>query len=299
MGRPHRVWFPRVRAGAARALRPLCVRWPFALGRASMVRRLVPTIAQLPVGRAARMRPGFRLHIRADPVYRALWLFGEFDPWESAFYARFLRPGETAVDVGANFGWHTLGFARAVSPGGRVLAFEPVPTTREHLAANLALNGVADQVVVHPCAVGATAGPSTIYTFAGASLAEASGSALGRDDATPHAVTVVTLDAMLAADGGALPALVKVDVEGFELAVFRGAAVVLAFEVNRSCLAHLGVTGRALHAHLRGTGYSAFWRVEPGRGAVAAADLEWTGRPDHRNFVAAKAAAIDRVRAAL
>jgi FkbM family methyltransferase len=251
------------------------------------------------------MRPGFTLQVQADPVYRAIWLFGEFDPVETAFYARLLRPGDTAIDVGANFGWHTLGFAAAVGPTGRVHAFEPIPSSRSHLLANLALNQVADRVTVHPEALGAAPGQTTLYTFADASLAEASGSAQGRRDASPHVTAIETLDRALA--GVAAPALIKIDTEGFELDVFRGAtatlappqAPVLAFEINRTCLSHVAVAPAAIHAHLQAAGYDAFWRMDPGRGFVAATDFGWTGRPDHRNFIATKPHGVARVRAAL
>src|SRR5947208_12661461 len=44
-----------------------------------------------------------------------------------------VRPGETAVDVGANYGLYSFHLSKAVGPAGRVYAFEPVPFTYETL----------------------------------------------------------------------------------------------------------------------------------------------------------------------
>jgi FkbM family methyltransferase len=42
-----------------------------------------------------------------------------------------VKPGDTAIDIGANFGVYSYHLARAVAPGGKVYSFEPVPTTTQ------------------------------------------------------------------------------------------------------------------------------------------------------------------------
>jgi FkbM family methyltransferase len=61
---------------------------------------------------------------------------------------RFLDPGETMIDVGAGIGAYTVVAGAAVGPGGRIEAFEPSPTRRPALEANLRLNGLAN-VQIH------------------------------------------------------------------------------------------------------------------------------------------------------
>jgi FkbM family methyltransferase len=61
---------------------------------------------------------------------------------------RFLDPGETMIDVGAGIGAYSVVAGAAVGPGGRVEAFEPSPTRRPALEANLRLNGLAN-VQIH------------------------------------------------------------------------------------------------------------------------------------------------------
>jgi FkbM family methyltransferase len=64
---------------------------------------------------------------------------GDFvtDEAEFAMLPRFLRAGDWAIDIGANLGHYTKQMSDLVGPGGRVLAFEPVPTTFSLLAANV------------------------------------------------------------------------------------------------------------------------------------------------------------------
>ena len=61
---------------------------------------------------------------------------------------RFLDPGETMIDVGAGIGAYSVVAGAAVGPGGRVEAFEPSPTRRPALEANLRLNSLAN-VQIH------------------------------------------------------------------------------------------------------------------------------------------------------
>ena len=61
---------------------------------------------------------------------------------------RFLDPGETMIDVGAGIGAYSVVAGAAVGPGGRIEAFEPSPTRRPALEANLRLNSLAN-VQIH------------------------------------------------------------------------------------------------------------------------------------------------------
>ena len=88
---------------------------------------------------------GFACHVMMD---------GFWEIWLTQFFARYLRPGMTAIDVGANFGYYTVLFADAVGPQGRVVSVEPVPSTAELLAKSVALNGFAQTTRVARMALG-------------------------------------------------------------------------------------------------------------------------------------------------
>lgn len=128
-----------------------------------------------------------------------------------------VRPGMVAADVGANVGFHTVVLAHQVGPSGAVHAFEPLPETLEILRANVWRHGCAN-VTVHEAA--ATDAPGV------ASLAldpeGRSGAYLGAGGID---VRATTLDEAL--EGQRLDVL-KLDVEGAEPLVLRGAAEVLA-----------------------------------------------------------------------
>ena len=79
-----------------------------------------------------------------DYVQRKIW-YRSFEPVTARALRRLLRPGDVALDVGANVGFYTLLFASRVGPSGTVHAFEPV--NGEKLEANLELSGLRNVVV--------------------------------------------------------------------------------------------------------------------------------------------------------
>jgi FkbM family methyltransferase len=70
----------------------------------------------------------------------AIYLFGYFEYETFHAYRRLLKPGDTVLDIGANIGAHTLHLARCVSPAGRVIAFEPTAYAYNKLRQNISLN---------------------------------------------------------------------------------------------------------------------------------------------------------------
>jgi FkbM family methyltransferase len=161
--------------------------------------------------------------VRARFLYRA-WkarLRGE-RPEIRALRAA-LSGGDVAVDVGANKGAYLYWMRRAVGPGGSVYAFEPQPGLARYLEAVSARMRWAN-VFVRECALSDSAGVRVLHVpgwegSPGASLEEAVAAA---SDCRDRDCVADTLDRQLA--GAGRVALIKVDVEGHELAVFRGAA---------------------------------------------------------------------------
>lgn len=139
---------------------------------------------------------------------------------EMAFLAHLLRPGELFVDVGANAGSYTV-LAAKIS-GARVVAVEPVPETADRLEANVALNAVGDRVSVYRTAISDRAG-RVWFTSGRDTTNRIAGSADPREGLVE--VPCTTLDDLL---GGARPRALKIDVEGYEAAVLRGATELLA-----------------------------------------------------------------------
>jgi FkbM family methyltransferase len=159
--------------------------------------------------------------------YRALRARWRDQRAEIAALTGAIRPGDVAVDVGANKGSYVPWLARAARPG-RVVAFEPQPELAQYLARACGAAGLSN-VTVEAAGVSERGGTLSLHVpgvgrpSPGASF-EPAVAALspGRDAAVP----VVSLDEYFREEGRRIAA-VKVDVEGHELAVLRGAAEVL------------------------------------------------------------------------
>jgi FkbM family methyltransferase len=217
-------------AWRAWALVPAPLKGPAHAG-ISLARRLRARATPLPEGERPPL-PASAVELRTR--YGSMWFDADDEkltPWvrrEATWEADVLRlldghlrPGMTAVDVGANVGFHTVVLSQLVGEAGHVHAFEPLPVTLELLRANLWRHH-CDNTVVHPQAVSSEGGRVHIAPDpegrSGARLADSG-----------VEVDAVTLDATL---GGAPVDLLKVDVEGAEPLVFAGARATIAASPN-------------------------------------------------------------------
>ena len=225
---PHNSLFQRF-AQPYYVLRPVHIFHRLIAGRQPELERIV----RLPWG----------LEIAADPregIGRAIIRNGLFDLTVSEALSRLLGPGETSVDVGANIGHMTSIMARRAGTRGRVIAFEPHPDVNRDLAANVArwrtMNGVG-AIEVHTVALSDEHGSGTLFTQANfaynrglASFEAPSGPT--HDGWATEDVTLKRLDQVVE---GPI-ALIKIDVEGHELQVLRGATALLEEQLVRDII---------------------------------------------------------------
>ncbi len=252
--------------------------------------RLPALVARYPDGRA------FFLPADHGP-YAEVFTLGEFEPAQTAVVRKLLRPGDFAVDVGANLGWFSLVMADRVGPGGGVLALEPMPPTLVFLKKNLELNGQLPIELVES-AVGAESGQVDIHLFEGLPHGHASASTLDRTDYATHRADVRRLDELLA--GKPEPAFVKLDVEGSELAVLQGAEETLAaetppiwmIEVNYETSGAFGYTPLDLLTPFRERGGYATYRIRDGD---LAPELNPETAPNGSNWVLVPRGREDRL----
>jgi FkbM family methyltransferase len=212
---------------------PITTREKMALARA----------LQLPVLAARRLsgrgpeldtrRKGiaWRLDLR-EGIDFSIWLRGCFEPSTIAAYRRELTPRATVIDVGANMGSHTLEFARAVGPHGRVLACEPTAHVFARLVANLEANPDlrsrvhADQVMLM-AEPDAPLPQKLVSSWPLAADRERDRTSWGRPYPTTGA-RVSTMDRWITEQNVDRVDLIKIDVEGNECAVLDGAVDVLS-----------------------------------------------------------------------
>jgi FkbM family methyltransferase len=141
---------------------------------------------------------------------------------------RLVRPGDTVFDVGANIGYYTVLFSRWAAQG-RVVAVEPDRGNLGVLRENIRRNGLANVATVEE-AVSDARGSATLYrdqvTGRTSSLEQDATHVEGPAPVQADQVPVTTLDDLSAAHG--YPDVIKCDVEGHELAAFRGARETLS-----------------------------------------------------------------------
>lgn len=189
--------------------------------RDRLTRWLMPSAAG-PV--ILRTNPGF--DILVDPLRDQfqesnIYYFGAYEPETLHMLGLCLRAGDVFVDVGANIGQMSLLAGRLIGPTGTVLALEPMPETFAILQRNIVLNGLSNIHAVNS-ALGSRCGSAFMTTVPG----NRGASAITTEPTGPS-VTVTTLDDSLAAAGVTTVTMAKIDVEGYELEVLRGAMKLL------------------------------------------------------------------------
>jgi FkbM family methyltransferase len=194
-----------------------------------------------------------------DYIQRSIYL-GVFEPSESAQVRRYLKPGMTFADVGANVGYYTLLAAAAVGRAGRVLAFEPSPYAFGRLAEAVSRNGLSNVRAV-PFGLGEAEGTRLL------AMPEAPGnhtpSMVPRGEGRPLEVAVRRLDDCLAEWRVERVDLMKLDVEGFEPNVVEGAlgyitrgrVGALLCEFNSHWLERNGTNSEEFFRRLTGLGF--------------------------------------------
>jgi FkbM family methyltransferase len=223
-------------------------RFPYTLrGRAS----LATAIARSRNGPLiARLGDGSLVSVPLAEDGAALYLLGSLPiPREretTLLLERVLREGDVVFDVGANMGFYTFLAARRVGRLGRVFAFEPQQDLVEHLRRSVELNDVSSHVVLVPGAVVAeAAGPVPLFFMPPGG--ESGGvSVLPRPglEARPRAMAPpIVLDEWAARVGLRRLDVIKIDIEGAELAALRGAKRLLKELRPRLLVTELGLPG--------------------------------------------------------
>jgi FkbM family methyltransferase len=200
-----------------------------------------------------------------ETIGRELLRQNVFDIAVSETAWRLLKPGDVAVDVGANIGYMTCLFAARVGESGRVEAFEPHPRIFARLSQNaqaLAQARRAPVITLRDIALGGHDGtaelvePSSFGANEGTSSVVRGTVVPGPGSANGFEVRVARLDSFFP-DGRI--ALLKVDVEGFEAEVFAGAERALAQRRIQSVIYEAHDCERSsLHRLLSAHGYSLF-----------------------------------------
>lgn len=172
-----------------------------------------------------------------DYVGRSIKYFGELDKKVTWVIRRTLRPGDTALDIGANLGLMSFKMLECVGETGRVIAFEPQSRMAGYIRQSIAHNRVGNLYLNQ---MGLADKAATLRLSIPDHNAGAASFATNRGSRTEE-VPVTTLDEFAQTHALGRVRLIKVDVEGFEPRVFSGARTflttsppeVIVFEENR------------------------------------------------------------------
>jgi FkbM family methyltransferase len=166
---------------------------------------------------------GFKLQVRNHPYNRAM-LNGTFEPEEVALIQKQLAQTDIFVDVGANVGLYTC---LALQQGKQVVAVEPQPRNLRCVYQNLISNNWSELAEVYPLGLGAKPGILTLYGASGPSASLIPGWA-EYSDRFRQTIPITTLDIIVGQRFAGKRMFVKIDVEGYEFGVLKGAMQLLS-----------------------------------------------------------------------
>lgn len=169
--------------------------------------------------RRARTPYGFELISGSYSANRAM-LTGEFEQEEVAIIKEFLATTDLFVDIGANIGFYTC---LALQSGKHVVAVEPKRSNLDLLCQNVTINGwINGECEVQPFGLSDKAGLLKLYGATGTAASLLKGWA-GHSEKFSEIVPVTSLDKILRGVSPDTKIFLKVDVEGAEYSVLRGA----------------------------------------------------------------------------
>jgi FkbM family methyltransferase len=238
--------------------------WPFQSGKYApriLLGGIRPTV---PVW--YQVEPHIRMLLDPeDLVPRFILETGKWEPISVGIVTGHLGAGATFIDVGADIGYYSLKAAAFVGAQGHVIAVEPNPETIKVLQTNLAASD-AKTVVVAPVACSETEGTLDLYAAAEANTGETSFSKANASQAGTVAkvykVRTRPLDDIVQESGVTRVDAIKIDVEGAEYLVLKGAQQtldrfhpVVLVELVEHQLQAMGTSSAQVRELLRAHGY--------------------------------------------
>jgi FkbM family methyltransferase len=218
----HEFSHPRLRALRASAMHGSGVR---ARALRFAFTRLERGILRVPQGRGIGLIMDMS-YIPISHAHAGALASGNLELSVQEALVRHLEPGAVMYDIGANLGFFSLVAARLLGPDGRVYAFEPAPDNAAAITRNAGLNQL-ENIDVIPRAVSSRAGTARLQVVDDQSWSRLEEFGEHPDTERVLEVPTVTIDALVQSGELPPPALVKIDVEGAELAVLEGMAATI------------------------------------------------------------------------
>jgi FkbM family methyltransferase len=264
-----RSYFAAYRASYAHA--PASIRPFFALADFILIPAVEPFDPFEPVW--MQVESGMKMQLNPyDLVSRRILETGEWEAESVQAVAGHLSPGATFVDVGAHIGYYSLKAASMVGPNGHVISIEPNPQTLPMLRGNIEASD-ARAVSVWPVACAESESTLQLYAAPRSNTGESS---LSKENASQdgpatasYSVRARPLDAIVKEAKLDRVDVIKIDVEGAEFEVLKGAAQtlddyrpVLIIEMVPNQLKAMGTSVDEVTQFLASHGYTANRHVD-------------------------------------
>ena len=201
----------------------------------------------------------YELDLR-EVIDSSLYFTSTYEVIIDRLFEKYVKPGSTVVDIGANIGLHTLRSALLTGQTGEIIAIEPSTWAIKKLQRNLELNPELSKIIeIRHNALGENVEKAISLGF------QSSYRLNGKNEIYSEVVDVLTLDSIAEQDSLLSVDFIKIDVDGHELHILRGAKnmlsiskPVLVVEFTPSYSTSYLDELTAIEQHLRSLGYSAF-----------------------------------------
>ena len=233
---------------------------------ANIIRRILNRAAPEGLTRvrvAAGDLKGTKLYLNMH-IEKDYWL-GTYEPELQKAVHQMVQPGMVVYDIGANIGYISLLFAKAVGETGKVFSFEALPANIERFKQNVALSQCTTPIKVIHGAVTDSTEPVEFLVHSSTSMGKVQGAA-GREIDYLDKIQVpgIALDEYVREEGLPAPDLIKLDIEGGEILAAKAMQEVLT---NTHPLLFIELHGpesaQAIGKLLDETGYTAYHMNKP------------------------------------
>lgn len=229
-----------------------------------------------------------------DSVLDKMIFTNEFENDEILFLNRFLKPGDQFIDIGANSGLFTIYAAQKVGSSGKVFSFEPTETTFKKLCKNIELNKYSDRITPFQLALSSKNEDLMLYSLSeGFDAWNSVSKPIINKDFKVLDIKAVQIDRLdeIGIDFNN-SALVKIDIEGWELNALKGGAEwlkkekapVLMIEFAEEHAVNSGSSCRELYSFIESLGYRLYKYEKMNNDLVPAPNLDYY----YENIIAAK-----------
>jgi len=162
-------------------------------------------------------------------IYGCSW-----EPWETRLIQELMEPEQTWIEIGANVGYYTINMGNILRQGGQLYSFEASPYLYNLLLHSISMNGLDDVVSLSNRAVWKTSNEKISFVDSDKKYVGGSHIAYGEQDKGSVVVSTITLDKAIK-DHSSIDFL-KMDVEGAECNILKGASSILENSPNLSII---------------------------------------------------------------